>query len=265
MRSRIQTRRYETWKANMTPSLRAAVIAGASALSVLAVGLVACDKPAPTTSTTTITAASAAPAASTAAHAGSSATHAASAGSAAASASSAAAPAAGGGDAKKGAYLVMVGGCSDCHTPKKMGAHGPELDEPKLLSGHQATEAPGKPPATVQMPWLAATNLSLSAWSGPWGISFAANITPDPETGIGKWTEAQFIKSIRMGKHLGDEKQRPILPPMPYKDFQQLTDADLGHVFAYLKSIPAVKNKVPQPIPPAKAPAAPPAPAAPKK
>jgi hypothetical protein len=89
---------------------------------------------------------------------------------------------------------------------------------------------------------------TLTAWSGPWGQSFAANLTPDKNTGLGIWTEDMFIKAIRTGKHMGTS--RDILPPMPWQAFAQMTDADLKGIFAYLQSIPAVTNHVPDPIPP---------------
>jgi hypothetical protein len=77
---------------------------------------------------------------------------------------------------------------------------------------------------------------------------FAANLTPDKNTGLGIWTEDMFIKAIRTGKHMGTS--RDILPPMPWQAFAQMTDADLKGIFAYLQSIPAVTNHVPDPIPP---------------
>ena len=57
------------------------------------------------------------------------------------------------------------------------------------------------------------TNGHVTAWAGPWGVSYAANLTPDKRTGIGAWTADQFIKTMRTGKHLG--VGRPVLPPMP--------------------------------------------------
>jgi len=162
---------------------------------------------------------------------------------------------------KRGEYLVNFGGCHDCHTPKKMGPNGPELDTERLLSGHpeQMTVTPA--PALAG-PWLAATVATMTAWSGPWGISYAANLTPDRETGLGAWTEQNFVDTMRTGRHMG--RGRPILPPMPWQMVKNLTDPDLKAVFAYLKTLPTVKNRVPHPTAPtspAPAPAAPPAPA----
>jgi hypothetical protein len=90
---------------------------------------------------------------------------------------------------------------------------------------------------------------TMTAWSGPWGTSFTANLTPDKETGLGNWTVEQFIQAIRTQRHLG--RGRPILPPMPAVIYANLSDEDLRAVFAYLQSIPAISNRVPEPLPPA--------------
>ncbi len=146
---------------------------------------------------------------------------------------------------ERGKYLVnAVGGCNDCHTPWKMGAHGPEPDMSLMLSGHP--EKMAMPPAPkLDMPWLLSAGATMTAWSGPWGVSFSANLTPD-STGLGTWDETVFLLAIRNGKHIGNG--RPILPPMPWQMLKNMTDDDLKAVFAYLKSIPPVKNKVPEPI-----------------
>jgi hypothetical protein len=94
--------------------------------------------------------------------------------------------------------------------------------------------------------------MHLSAWAGPWGISFSANLTPDETTGIGAWTEEAFIETLRTGKHLG--MGREILPPMPWQVIGAMTDGDLKSIFAYLMSLRPVMNQVPQPIPPPSAP-----------
>jgi hypothetical protein len=88
----------------------------------------------------------------------------------------------------------------------------------------------------------------MTAWAGPWGVSFTANLTPEQETGLGRWTERDFVDAMRTGRHQG--RGRPILPPMPVQNVAALTDADLSAVFAYLRSIPAIRNAVPAPIPP---------------
>lgn len=151
---------------------------------------------------------------------------------------------------KRGEYLVTIGGCHDCHTPLAMGPNGPEPDMKRGLSGHPQDLAI-RAPATVAEPWGVAVAPTLTAWSGPWGVSFTANLTPDPETGILRdFTEQQFIQTMRTGRHQGQGRQ--ILPPMPWQNYGQMVDEDLKAVFAYLRQIPAVKNKVPDPLPPAK-------------
>ena len=130
---------------------------------------------------------------------------------------------------------------------KKARPNGPVLDESRMLSGHVASEK--MPAAPKAAGWPVAANASLTAWSGPWGRSYAANLTPDPDTGLGKWTEEQFIDAIRSGKHLGGSGSRPILPPMPWMNAAAMTSADFKAVFAYLRSIPAVNNAVPAAMP----------------
>ena len=152
---------------------------------------------------------------------------------------------------ERGKYLVTIGGCNDCHTPKVMTDKGPALDEARLLSGHPSGEAPAAVPAGALTPtgWVALTNGGLTAWAGPWGISFSRNLTPDQATGLGSWTEEMFIKTIRAGKHQGEG--RDLLPPMPWQMYRNATDDDLKAVFAYLQSLPPIDNAVPDPIPPA--------------
>lgn len=150
---------------------------------------------------------------------------------------------------ERGRYIVASSACNDCHTPKKFGANGPELDLARLLSGHPQDELLPPAPKLPEGPWMVTTTGGLTAWSGPWGTSFPANLTPDDETGLGRWTEQDFIATIRTGRHMG--RGRAILPPMPVEVVANLTDEDLGAVFAYLHSIPAVSNRVPQPLPPA--------------
>lgn len=152
---------------------------------------------------------------------------------------------------ERGAYLVRTKGCNDCHTPWQIGPNGPEPDMTRALTGHPESLVMPTPPQLPPGPWLwmgAATN---TAFAGPWGVSFAMNLTPDPETGLGKWTEKQFIDTMRTGRHLGIG--RPILPPMPYQIIGSATDEEIKALFAYLQSLPPVKNKVPQPIEPAQA------------
>jgi mono/diheme cytochrome c family protein len=145
----------------------------------------------------------------------------------------------------RGLYLVTLGGCNDCHTPKKKTPNGPALDETRLLSGHLANEKLPEVPPNIFGPdkWGAITNNNLTAWVGPWGTSYAVNLSPDPETGTGAWNEELFIRILRTGKFMG--AGRDILPPMPWYEIAKLTDADLKAVLAYLKSLKPVKNQVP--------------------
>jgi len=146
---------------------------------------------------------------------------------------------------KRGEYLVNAMGCNDCHTPMKMGANGPEYDTTRYLSGHQADEKLPPPPGPSG-PWVASVSASGTAWSGPWGISYTQNITPDMETGIGNYTEAQFVMTIREGKKQG--RGREILPPMPWPAFKNLSDDDLKSIYAFLRTVKPIKNKVPDPV-----------------
>jgi mono/diheme cytochrome c family protein len=149
----------------------------------------------------------------------------------------------------RGEYLVKSVGCGDCHTPWKMGPKGPEQDMSRLLSGHPQDMVMPASPISAPGPWMGSFASSFTAWSGPWGVSFTRNLTPDKETGLGDWTEQNFIATIRTGKRMG--KGRDLLPPMPWPAFKNMTDEDLKAIFAYLRSIPTIKNNVPEPIPPA--------------
>lgn len=152
---------------------------------------------------------------------------------------------------ERGRYLVMTAGCDDCHSPKIMTPQGPVIDSTRRLSGHPADLklpeiktselAPGK--------WIMGTQ-DLTAWAGLWGVSFAVNLTPDSATGIGAWTPELFMKILRSGKFMGIEAGRPILPPMPWQNFKNMKDEDLTAIFTYLKSLPPISNKVPEPLPP---------------
>ena len=149
---------------------------------------------------------------------------------------------------ERGRYLVSAVGCTDCHVPWHLGPDGPEPDMARGLSGHPAElemlPAPELPPG----PWQVTVSATNTAWSGPWGVSFTANLTPDVETGIGAWTADTFVAALRTGKHMG--MGRPILPPMPWQVYSKLSDEDLHAIFAYLMSQPPVSNRVPQPVPP---------------
>jgi len=149
---------------------------------------------------------------------------------------------------ERGKYLVTIGGCNDCHTPLKMGPKGPEPDMARMLSGHPESFeiSTGTTPASAQ--WMMTASVTGTAFSGPWGVSFAANLTPDQNTGLGIWTEDMFIRTIRTGKHMG--VSRDILPPMPWPMYRNATDEDLKSIYAFLRSIRPIHNRVPTPLPP---------------
>jgi hypothetical protein len=150
---------------------------------------------------------------------------------------------------ERGRLLIAGGGCNDCHSPKVFGPNGPTVDQSRILSGHPQdvkVDAPFK--QDPNNPWTTHTNDHLTAWSGAWGVSFAANLTPDENTGIGIWTEEMFVNAIKQGKHMGTS--RPILPPMPWNEYRHLPDEDLKAMYAYLKSIPPISNRVPVPLGP---------------
>jgi hypothetical protein len=150
----------------------------------------------------------------------------------------------------RGKLLVTIGGCHDCHTPKNFGPAGMEPDMTRQLSGHPATsKLPAVDKQALKPGYWYLAGPELTAWVGPWGISFAMNLTPDEQTGLGLWTEEIFISALRNGKHMG--AGRPILPPMPWQYVRELPDSDLKAVWAYLRSIPPIKNVVPQPVAPA--------------
>ncbi|NJD25822.1 MAG: c-type cytochrome [Betaproteobacteria bacterium] len=151
---------------------------------------------------------------------------------------------------KRGAMLVAAGDCVTCHTPFRMGANGPEKDLARGLSGHPENLRLGAPPK-LDNDWNWAGSATMTAFVGPWGTSYAANLTPDRETGIGAWREKDFVQAMRTGKHLG--VARPIMPPMPWQAIATLPDSDLRAIYAYLMAQPPVKNKVPDYTPPASA------------
>lgn len=144
--------------------------------------------------------------------------------------------------AARGEYLVTITGCNDCHTPLTMGPEGPLPDRTRLLSGHPATLAVSAP-ATLPEGWAWAGTATNTAFAGPWGVSYAPNLTPDLETGFGIYTKDAFVNAMRSGKHMG--AGRPIMPPMPWPAYAAMTDDDLGAIYDYLQTVPPVRNAVP--------------------
>lgn len=152
----------------------------------------------------------------------------------------------------RGAKLVSIGGCNDCHTPMKLdpaiGMPVPQMD--RMLSGHP--EGAPDPESTVAGHDQGVIGPTFTSFRLPFGVVYAANLTPDPDTGLGSWTEEMFIRALKTGKHMGGNG-RPILPPMPWPNLAQQSDEDLKAIFAYLRSIKPIRNgipgaKVPQPV-----------------
>jgi mono/diheme cytochrome c family protein len=149
----------------------------------------------------------------------------------------------------RGKYLVDIMGCHDCHTPMKMGPKGPEWDMTRALSGHPEELVMPPAPALPPGPWVASIGATFTAFASPAGTVFTRNLTPDKETGLGDWTVEEFIATMKTGRERG--KGSPVMPPMPIQNLAALTDSDIRALFAYLQSLPAIKNRTPQPIEPA--------------
>jgi hypothetical protein len=148
---------------------------------------------------------------------------------------------------ERGKYLVTVMDCNGCHTPFKNG----EPDMTRMLSGHpEEVKITAPPNLPADGLWAMAANQTNTAWAGPWGVSFTVNLTPDESTGIGSWSEDTFVKAIRTGRHMG--VSREILPPMPWRMQARMTDTDLKAIYAYLKTVPPIRNRVPDPVEPEK-------------
>ena len=149
---------------------------------------------------------------------------------------------------KRGEYLVNSIGCDDCHSPKKLGPNGFEIIAEKRFSGFNPDQPlPSVNMGEVRKGWMLFAP-DLTSAVGAWGQSFSANISSDA-TGIGNWKEEQFIKALREGKSKGLDGTRPLLPPMPWFVYKNMTDEDLKSIFAYLKTTKPVHNLVPQPKP----------------
>ncbi|MCM8569280.1 diheme cytochrome c-553 [Gramella jeungdoensis] len=152
---------------------------------------------------------------------------------------------------KRGEYLIKTIGCQDCHSPKRMGERGPEEIPELALSGFRAGDSlPPMNTEALNSGWML-MNGQLTAFAGPWGVSYSANLTSD-DTGIGTWSMEQFKRAMREGKFKGQKNGRMLLPPMPWQNFANLNDADLEAMFKYLQSTEPVNNAVPAPVPPTK-------------
>lgn len=150
---------------------------------------------------------------------------------------------------KRGEYLVTTLGCGDCHSPKKINEHGIPYQDPELmLSGHPQNLVITDYDKQTSKNWVL-FNMHNTAVVGPWGTSYAANITSDA-TGIGNWTEEQFFKAMKEGKFKGIDGTRPLMPPMPWQNYSSMTHEDLHSIFLFLKSTKPVSNIVPSYQPP---------------
>jgi mono/diheme cytochrome c family protein len=150
----------------------------------------------------------------------------------------------------RGKYLADVMDCANCHSPKVMTPQGPVPDSTRLMAGHWAADAlPPYDPSVVAGGQWALMSSTVTAFVGPWGTSYAANLTPDA-TGIGSWSQQQFRKALKQGLYKGLDHNRPIMPPMPVQAFKNLSDEDADAIFAYLKTLKPVHNLVPSYTPP---------------
>jgi mono/diheme cytochrome c family protein len=135
-----------------------------------------------------------------------------------------------------GKYIATIAGCVTCHTPLKE-----EYQNPQSLSLEQIqTLAFNDLEASDQAKLLAGGRLFDL---GPAGLVFTRNITPDEDTGIGAWTEDQIKLAVKTGIS-ADGKM--LFPVMPYHVYNGMADADVEAVIAYLQSVVAVNNTVPQ-------------------
>jgi len=151
---------------------------------------------------------------------------------------------------KRGMQLVNEGRCNDCHTPTIESSEGPVPDESRKLSGHTSDSEVLSLPSVDHnsKEWFDfVETLDSTVWVGEWGVTFSANLTPDPATGIGKWNENIFVEIMKSGQHVN--LKRGIKPPMPWQDYAKLSDEDLISIFAYLSTLKPISNAVPKPVP----------------
>src|SRR6266853_5119905 len=136
----------------------------------------------------------------------------------------------------RGKYLMTIGACNDCHSPKLDPQQHPDPKRP--FSGRpQTTQAPSQTTTEIH------ASLDLTAWAGPWGVSYGANLSPDPETGLKKrYTEASFIKTLRTGKKPEGED---LQPPMPWELYKVFSDDDIKAIRNNVKSAAPAKPAAP--------------------
>ena len=146
----------------------------------------------------------------------------------------------------RGGMLVTTGMCHDCHTPlkfdKEIGMPVPDMT--RMLSGHP--EGAPDPASALSGQDNATIGPTFTSFRLPFGIVYTANLTPDKDTGLGAWTKEMFVRAVRTGRHMGGTG-RPILPPMPWPNVAAQSNENLKAIWAYLRSIPAIRNDVPAP------------------
>ncbi|MDT3687965.1 MAG: c-type cytochrome [Pseudorhodoplanes sp.] len=126
---------------------------------------------------------------------------------------------------KRGEYLVTLGGCNDCHTP---GYFFGKPEMARFLGGSEVG---------FEIPGL--------------GVFYGPNLTPDPDTGLGKWSADEIVTAITKGRR---PDGRTLSPVMPWHAFAKLSRQDAYAIVAFLKSLPPVTNKVPGPFGPNESP-----------
>jgi len=149
-----------------------------------------------------------------------------------------------------GQAVVEGWNCTFCHTPQIQGPDGKFIADPKrFMSGHPSDEEiPTIPDMVITSPeWMEfLDNLGSTVWATDNVLVFSANLTPDDETGIGTWSETEFVETVRQGRHKGIERR--IKYPMPWRELSELSDEELLSVYEYLMTLQPVNNKVPTSI-----------------
>ena len=149
-----------------------------------------------------------------------------------------------------GQAIIEGWNCSFCHSPQIKGPEGKPIADPnRFMSGHPADEKiPAVPDMVLTSPeWMEfLDNLDSTAWATDNLVVFSANLTPDDETGIGSWTETEFVETLREGRHRGIERR--IKYPMPWQELSELSDEELLSVYEYLMTLQPVSNEVPPSI-----------------
>jgi len=128
----------------------------------------------------------------------------------------------------RGQYLTTIMDCAGCHTP---GALSGQPDFDRRLAG---------------------SGIGFALPGG--GVVYPKNLTPDPETGLGRWSEEDIARAIRLGQ---SRDGRVLIPVMPWPSYAVLTEGDARAIAAYLKSVPPVRFEVPRDIRAGEKPAAP--------